>query len=362
MMRKPGKRTRKAMAALLVLFAGLQSRGAASEEIAREDFFVESEPGIELFVREVRRASADDEGVPVLLLHGARVPGVASFDLPVPHGSLAADLARAGHSAYVMNLRGYGKSTRPPEMSEPPEANPALVRSPVAVHDIAAVVDWVRERRSVDQVALLGWATGGLWFGHYASLHPDEVSHLVLHNTLYSGSDDHSYIGHGTSLEDPEHPGRFNAEQYGAYRFSTAESLFGAWDRSIPFEDKSRWRDPQIAAAYAQAALASDPTSDDRTPPSFRAPSGAMEDSFYVATGHQLWDASFITSSVLIIRSANDFWSRPADREALEKHLVHARDVTSIVIPNATHHVHLDRPERGRQRFMEEVLSFLASK
>jgi hypothetical protein len=74
-----------------------------------------------------------------------------------------------------------------------------------------------------------------------------------------------------------------------------------------------------------------------------------MEDSFYQAIGHRLWDASFIRSRVLIIASEGDFWSRPADREALARDLVHAKEVKTVVTP-----------QHGRERFIEEVLSFLA--
>ena len=324
-----------------------------SASVDRTDFFVASEPGIEIFVREVRRAPPSGSGFPVLLLHGARVPGIASFDLPVPGGSLAADLALAGHVVYVMDARGYGGSTRPPA---------PMVRGNVVVRDVNAVVEAIQRRLGVGEVALMGWATGSHWLGYYASLHPEHVSHLILYNTLYGGSDRHPSIGKGSSLEDREHPGTFAAADAGVYRLSNAESLFPAWDRSIPLEDKTAWRDPEVARAYARAALASDPTSDSRTPPSFRAPSGALEDSFYQASGRQLWDASMIRSSVLVIQSENDFWSRPEDRETLREHLASARTVRVVVIPEATHFVHLDRPERGRSRFLEEVLAFLSSR
>ena len=86
------------------------------ETVERHDFTIESEPGIQIFVRKVRAtASAGSEKAPILLLHGARVPGLGSFDLPVPGGSLAEDLALAGHTAYIIDARGYGGSTRPPE-------------------------------------------------------------------------------------------------------------------------------------------------------------------------------------------------------------------------------------------------------
>lgn len=80
----------RAIAVLTLALAASQPSG-----VSREDFTVAGDPGMSLFVRLVR--SRTPEGPPVLLVHGARVPGVASFDLDVPGGSLAADLARAGH-------------------------------------------------------------------------------------------------------------------------------------------------------------------------------------------------------------------------------------------------------------------------
>jgi pimeloyl-ACP methyl ester carboxylesterase len=326
--------------------------------LLRTDHFVEGEPGIRLFVREVR-AQGIPAKTPVLLLHGARVPGIASFDLPVPGGSLAADFAEAGHPTYVMDLRGYGRSTRPPEMSQPPEEDPPLVRSVDAVRDVDAVVAWILRRTGARKVDLFGWATGGHWLGFYATLHPERVGHLVVLNTLYGGTDGHPMLGRGSDLEDKEQPGR-PSKALGAYRWSTGPSLMAAWDRSIPLEDKSAWRDPAVAEAYVAAALESDPESGKRDPRAFRAPNGAMEDSFYLATGRSLWDASFVLAPTLILASERDFWSRPADREKLRSDLVHAPRVSVVVIPDATHHVHLDRPERGRRLLVETVLGFIA--
>lgn len=338
----------------------LASSADPDSSVQRTDDFVPGENGLRLYVRTVTAAPSSPTRPPVILLHGARVSSVPSFDLPVPNGSLAADLARAGHTVVLMDARGYGGSTRLPEMSDPRGAHPPLVRSDAVVRDVAAVVEWVRAREDVDRVALLGWATGAHWLGAYAALYPDRVSHLVLYNTLYGGSSDHPRIGTGSALEDPERPGQFHAARFGAYRYNTAASLFGSWDRSIPSDDPADWRDPAVAAAYAEAALASDSTSRTRTPPSFRAPSGALEDSFYMALGRQFWDASLVTARVLIVASELDFWSRPADRDALARHLVHADTVRTVVLPNTTHYVHLDRPERGRTAFLNAVAGFLA--
>lgn len=328
-------------------------------QVVRTEHMIPSAQGISIFVREVHPERVGEHRPPVLLLHGARVPGIASFDLPVPNGSLAADLAHAGHTVYIMDARGYGRSTRPTEMLQPPHDNPPLVRSSEVVRDVAAVVEWICSRHNVQNIALLGWATGGHWLGYYATLYPDRVSHLILLNTLYGGASEHAMLGPGSNFEDPQMPGRFNAAAFGAYRLNTVESLFTSWDRSIPLDDKNMWRDPLIAKAYAEAALASDTSAQTRNPPSFRSPSGALEDSYYLACGRRLWDASLIRSPMLIIRSERDFWSRPEDATMLKKEAVWAPHVEVVVLPEATHFVHLDRPERGRDRLIREVIEFL---
>lgn len=332
----------------------------AGAAVQRQNIEVESDPGVALHVREVHDSARVHRALPpVVLVHGARVPGVASFDLPVEGGSLAEDLASAGHRVFVMDARGYGGSSRPGQ--EGPQEGAPLVRSGEVVRDLAAVVETVSRRTGAQQVALLGWATGGHWAGMFASQQPAKVSHLVIYNSLYGAQAGHKTLGPGSTTADPNDPTRFNTARFGAFRFNTAASLMPSWDQSIPVADKSQWRDPAMAEAYQQAALASDPTSGSRTPPSFRAPSGAMADSFELASGRKLWDAATITARVLLVRSGADFWSRPEDMTALERDLTRADSVRSVTLPGATHYVHLDRPERGRDRFVSEVRRFLAT-
>lgn len=331
--------------------------GPVRAEIRRADFHVPGDPGIQLFVRELTSEAPGRGLPPVLLLHGARVPGIGSFDLPVAHGSLAADLARSGHRVFIMDARGYGGSTRPGQ--DGPRDGAPLVRSEEVVRDVAAVVAAIKARAGAQSVALLGWATGGHWLGMYASRHPREVSHLILYNTLYGAHAGHRTLAAGGPLADPRDPTRFDAARAGAYAFNTAAALLPSWDASIPEEDKAQWRDPALLAAYQDAALASDPTSGERSPPSFRAPMGAIADSFELASGRKLWEAETITARVLILRSGHDFWSRPEDVAGLQRELVSARSLRAVTIPGATHYVHLDRPERGRDQLLREVAAFL---
>jgi pimeloyl-ACP methyl ester carboxylesterase len=346
--------------AILGVLGTLAVTGAAHAEdpvMTRTDRFVELPSGERLFIREVRRPGEPTETrSAVLLVHGARVPGVASFDLPVPGGSLAADLAAAGHLVYLMDLRGYGASSRPAAMQQDPAASEPLMRTGDAVADIAAAVEAVIEWSGDPEVSLVGWATGGHWAGAYAAENPRTVEKLVLYNTLYGGAGEHRTLGHGSPLEDPANPGSFNASAFGGYRLNTRASLFPAWDDSIPIADKSSWRDERVMAAYAEAALASDPTANSRQPPSFRSPSGAMADSFELAIGRRQWNASALGMPVLVIRSGRDFWSRPEDAQAIVEEAPRAELVT---IGDATHFVHLDRDHAGRAEFLAALTRFL---
>jgi hypothetical protein len=80
-----------------------------------------------------------------------------------------------------------------------------------------------------------------------------------------------------------------------------------------------------------------------------------MEDSFYLATGRQLWDASSITGEIVFARGALDFWSRPDDGVRMQTHAVRARAFRLVTIAEATHHLHLDRGEHGRNRLLDEL-------
>lgn len=345
----------KTILTLAVAAAFVQAPPA--EQLVRKDWEVRGEAGY-LGVREVRQARPA-RGRPVLLLHGARVPGVASFDLPVAGGSLAADLARRGHRVFIVDARGYGGSDRPAALDAPASANPPAVTGEQVVADLASVVDWLRSTTRHHRVDLVGWATGGHWAAWYASEHPRRVANLVVLNSLYGAIDGHPTLGRGSVYEDPARPGHFDDARHGAYRLSDGPSLLAGWDASIPVDDKARWRDPAVAAAYVEHALASDPTSGDREPPSFRAPTGAMKDSFRLAIGQRLWDAGRITARTLVVRGEHDFWSREDDVPTLVADLTRVEEVRAVRLAGATHFVHLDRAEHGRARLVGELVRWL---
>ncbi len=196
----------------------------------------------------------------------------------------------------------------------------------------------------------MGWATGSQWLGHYAALNPESLSHLIYYNAAYGGP------AGGWPLQkefgDPQQPAELNYARYGSYRLATAANLAG------------RWREEGIDAAFLERYIAlsmeGDETTKQRDPASFRFPSGPTADTLKLVNGRQSFDASFIRSHVLILRSANDFWSRPVDVQTLNAHLTSAASVKIVEIADVSHYVHL-QPTPDRREFLDAVLAFTAS-
>jgi len=155
--------------------------------------------------------------------------------------------------------------------------------------------------------------------------------------------------------DDPQH---FDPHA-GGYRLADRNALLRRWDASIPSSDKTVWRDSAVAEAYVRLTLESDPTSSRRKPPSVRIPIGYLRDTCDLSLGRLLFDAARIRVPTLIIRGELDFWSRPADLDALRRDLTNAPSVRTVTIPGGTHSLFLDRPDHGRAQLISELITFL---
>ena len=147
------------------------------------------DPGIQLYVRNKRpEGMAQFGGEKTLLyVHGTTQAASSTFDLPLDGFSWMDYIARRGYDVYLVDLRGYGRSTRPPEMEMPPAENPPIVRTDAAVRDVGAAVDHILVRRGVTQLNLIGWSWGTAIMGRYATQNSDKVNRLVLYAPPWIG-------------------------------------------------------------------------------------------------------------------------------------------------------------------------------
>ncbi|HMK69618.1 MAG TPA: alpha/beta fold hydrolase [Xanthobacteraceae bacterium] len=75
-------------------------------------------------------------------------------------------------------MRGYGGSTRPPQMDRPPSESEPFADTLTAVRDVEAAVDHIAARRGVAKISLMGWSWGTAIMGIYTTRHNDKVDRL----------------------------------------------------------------------------------------------------------------------------------------------------------------------------------------
>ena len=114
-------------------------RDSADTRIVMEEIMVpSSDPGIEIYVRNKRPAEMTSfrPERTLLYVHGATYPSETAFDLKLDGLSWMEYIASRGYDVWLLDLRGYGKSTRPAEMADKPEANPQKIRERLLEHEV----------------------------------------------------------------------------------------------------------------------------------------------------------------------------------------------------------------------------------
>lgn len=314
-------------------------------EYVRKDHLIEAPEGHQLHIREIEpRKRLYPE--PLLLIHGGGPGSTASFDIHRQEASFADALVDQGFAVYLLNIRGWERSTLP----EYNLMDTTLVLGSVeeASRDIHTAVEWILGREPAEKINLFGWATGGHWIGHYAIHHTERVHTFIALNMLYGVNAPwplRNYLAH------PQDSTRFH--KTGFWRITEKSALTRSWTRSIPIPNKEAWRDPAVVEAYREQAVQFG-----RDTSVLKVPGGYREESFYLSLGRKYWDAADLQVPTLIIRSELDFWSRRADLDALQKALHHHPSARCLSIPG-THYVFLDRPARGRETLIERMVTFI---
>ena len=148
-----------------------------------EDWFIPSDtPGLELHLRNKRRAGQTVFGAArtVVLMHGATYSSGSLYDTALDGYSFMDFLAHAGFDVYGVDVRGYGGASRLPEMAEPASSHAPLVRTEVAIRDLATAIDHVLRSKQLERVNLIGMSWGGSVSGAYTARHGSKVQRLAL--------------------------------------------------------------------------------------------------------------------------------------------------------------------------------------
>jgi len=343
------------MVAIVAISASNIGAAELENAIAKEEVLVQGkDQGVKLFVREKRLINLPKipkENV-VLFVHGIPNPGSVIFDLGISGYSWLEYMAERGFDAFALDIRGFGRSTRPAEMKESPHQNLPLVRADQVMRDIDVAVDYIRSKRKVDKVNIIGYSIGASWSALYATLHPEKVNKLVMFGAIYGKNS--TFVA---TFGDPTNPDRPNLEM-GAYRYLARKELLEQWDGWIKPELQDDWRDKEVIDAWISALLSSDPTAKQRTPESIQIPNGAYIDWHEIHAGRSLFDPARIKAPTMIVRgSAEELITNEAADELLRQ-LTSAPSKRRLDIGDSTHYAMLEKNRlqlyRGVQNFLEE--------
>jgi len=319
----------------------------ADAALVTEDFMVPARDlGIELFVRNKRPAAmpAFAPKRTVLFVHGATYPSSATFDFKIDGVSWMDSIAARGYDVYLLDLRGYGKSTRPPEMAAAPDAHAPIVRTATALEDVAAACDFIRARRNIPRLNLIGWSWGTSLVAAYAARNADKVGRLVLYAPIWIGQT----LRLGAAAAGARIP---------CYRIVTRADAHARWYAGVPAEHQAALLAPGVFDAWADATFAADPYGAATNPPALRVPNGVIADfADYWWAGKAYYDPAQITAPTLLVTAGWDHDVPPAMARALLPLLTRSPGKRLIELPQGTHAVML---ETSRFALFEAVQAFL---
>lgn len=324
------------------------SASSAPKIVTEETMVASGTAGIDIFLRNKRPEGVAQFGPErtLLFVHGATYPASTAFDLPLDGKSWMDDLAASGFDVYLIDLPGYGRSTRPAAMNEPPDANPPVTTTTDAVSAVSTVVDDILTRRSLSKLDLLGWSWGTAIMATYAQDHADKVNRLVLYATLWN-------------LKEPPVIGG-GSGKVGAYRTVNRDAAKARWLNGVPENKKASLIPNGWFDAWADATFATDPVGAARTPPVLRAPNGVVFDiGRYWSQGASPWDPAKITVPTLMVMAEWDHDTPPYMSQAVFPLLVNAPWKEFATIGEGTHSVLM---EKNRQQLFDVVRTFLEAK
>lgn len=321
---------------------------AQAPRIVTEEFMVPtSQQGIEVFLRSKRPEGATaSPGRTVLFVHGDTYPAHTTFDLPLAGVSWMDYIAGRGFDVWCLDLPGYGRSTRPAAMGQPPEANPPLVRGPEAVAALAAAQAFIRERRGIPRTALMAWSWGCSLIARHATENPATVERLVLFAPQW--------------LREGPIPAAGAAAELGAYRSVTQAQARERWLNGVPEAARAALIPPGWFEHWAGVTWATDPEGMRRNPPVLRAPNGVLADSReYWQSGRPFWDPARVAAPTLIVVGEWDRDTPPSMATTIFPLLTASPGKRCVLLGEGTHTMLMER-NRGAlyqavQVFLEEA-------
>jgi pimeloyl-ACP methyl ester carboxylesterase len=329
---------------IVCTFDLVRSLAMVCDVIQQEYMIPGADADIKLYLRNKRAASSVDtgRGKAVLCIHGSTYPGHVMYDVALDGVSWMDYMAGNGCDVFSLDIRGFGRSSRPIEMYQDPLENDAIVDGVTALRDISSAVEFILQLRGVSKVALIGWSWGTALVGAFAEQNPERVDRIVQIGPMWFRD----------PVLPPPYPG-----QIPAYRIVRRDKALDRWLAGVSRENVAKILPVDWSNAVLDAAWQSDPEGLKSDPPYIRAPNGFLADSRdYWRKNKPYYDAAKISVPVLLLLAEWDLETPPYMAHTLFSLLVNSPDRRIICFKEGTHMAPL---ETGRMRFFSATQSFL---
>ncbi len=263
------------------------------------------------------------------------------FDVRLGGMSFMDYLALEGFDVYGLDVRGYGGSTRPPEMAEPPQNHPPIGLTETGIRDLTSAISFVKSSTGLDRVNLMAMSWGGSVAGAYASRNRDAILRLALVAP--------QWLHEGPGMLDAGGP-------LGAYRHIKVADMEARWRGAAPEDKRAGLIPPGWFEAWAKASLATDP--DSAPSGTMRAVNGPILDiREYWSAGRPFYDPDSITVQVLLVYAEWDIDVRIDAAQAYFATLRQARYRRWVGIGEGTHMI---LNEKNRLQAFRAISTFLS--
>ena len=336
---------RSLVALISCLFLG---QAFAAGKIQMNEYMVQSDtPGISLYVRNkhlagMKKFTAEKT---LLYVHGSTYPAETAFDLSLGGTSWMEYMAARGYDVWLVDLRGYGKSTRPPEMDQPADQNPPIVRTDTAVKDVSSAVDYILKKRNIQKMNLLGWSWGTTIMGKYTTENNEKVNKLVLYAPQWLRQG-------GAPLTDKGGP-------LGAYRVASIADAKNRWLTGVPESAKATLIPPGWFEKWSEATFDTDPWGRTQTPKKLRAPNGTVQDAreFWTA-GIPVYEPKNIRVPVMLVHAE---WDADLPSYMLYEYFTKLENAPYKIMLQISEGTHTIIMEKNRMLMFTGVQEFLDS-
>lgn len=277
----------------------------------------------------------------VLFIHGSSFPTMLAEGFEFRGGDSWMDfMAKQGFLSCGLDFLGYGASSRPHGMLEPPDGKTPLLRAPEAAREMDVATSYMRRNRGIDEVHVIAHSWGTIPAETFAAHHPGVLTSLTLFGPVVP-------VPH----PDPE------SEHVAWWSITARERLQGLYFRKI-LPAGVVLLEPAVTRKWAREFAASAPHVAGDAPGEIRIPDGPNADIEAAEHGNYPYAPSQVVTPLFVVYGSDDVVAnRPAANSTAFLDRFRSSPLKwQLCIHDGTHVMHL---ERNRWSLYESVLGFI---